>query len=68
MKITHNDEPYMDIDEAVEHVMRATGKTRRQAKHAIIEMARSGRLRAIGTNSYTNEREAIPPEAWPIVN
>lgn len=59
---------FMSIDDAVEYVMRVTGKTRRQAKHAIIEMARSGKLRAVGVNPDTNEHEAIPPEAWPKVN
>ena len=63
-----DDDPFMNIEDAVTYVMRVTGKTRRQAKYAIVEMARSGKLRAVGINPHTNEREAIPPEAWPKVN
>lgn len=63
-----DDDPFMDIDQAVEHIMRATGKTRRQARYALIEAARSGKLRASGINPDTNKREAIPPEAWPKIN
>jgi hypothetical protein len=63
-----DDDPFMSFDEAIEHVMRVTGKTRRQARYALIEAARSGALPTTGINSDTNQREAIPPEAWPKVN
>jgi hypothetical protein len=66
--MTHSDAPMMSLDEIIEYVMRVTGKTRRQAKYAVIEAARNGKLRTTGVNPCTNQREAIPPEAWPKVN
>src|SRR4029077_14101514 len=63
-----DDNPDMTIEEVIEHIMRATGKTRRQARYALYEAARSGKLRATGINPDTMVREAIPPEAWPKVH
>jgi hypothetical protein len=62
------DDKQISIDEAVELIMRNTGKTRRQARQALVEYCRSGKLRATGINPETGEREIIPPEAWPAIN
>ena len=45
------------LDEAIEHVMRVTGKTRRQALKAIVEKVATGELPAWGTlkNTQTGE-------------
>ena len=63
-----SNDDWMDIEDAVKHLMKVTGKTRRQAKHVLAEYARQGKLATSGINPETGERELIPPEAWPAVN
>lgn len=59
---------WIGIEEAVRMIMDATGKTRRQARAALIELCRQGEVRASGVNVKTGEREPIPPKAFPIIN
>ena len=63
-----NDNYWMDFEEALQHIMRVTGKTRRQAKAALMKKLRAGEIYAIGTNAKTNRVERIPPKAWPEVH
>jgi hypothetical protein len=58
----------IDINEAVEIIMRNQGKTRRQARAMLVAALSDGRLPATGVNPHTGERELIPPEAWPKVH
>lgn len=62
------DERMMSMDEAVTHIMRTTGKTRRQAKYALIEALRSGKLPAYATHNETGETVQVPANAWPEIN
>lgn len=63
-----NSDPMMNWDEAVTYVMRATGKSRRQATAALIEKCRQGAIRATGLNAETDDRETVPPAYFPSVN
>jgi hypothetical protein len=56
------DDDYMDLNEAVKHIMKATGKTRRQAEAAVKQAAKSGAVRLRGVNTRTGEEEEIPVE------
>jgi hypothetical protein len=58
----------IDIDEALDIVMRNCNKTRRQARAMLVQAMSDGRLPATGINPNTGEREVIPPEAWPTVH
>ena len=58
----------IDLDEAVETVMRQMNKTRRQARAFLVQAMRDGRLPATTINPNTGEHERIPPEAWPKVH
>lgn len=61
------DEPeYWTWDDAIAHVMKTTGKNRRQATAALVEKCRSGELPSTG--ELDGERVPIPPEAWPKIN
>lgn len=62
------DEAWIGIEEAIVMIMKATGKTRRQAKMALVEACGSGMVRSSGLNTRTGERESIPPEAWPKIH
>jgi hypothetical protein len=42
-------EDWISADEAVAHIMRVTGKTRRQATAALLEKLRAGKIRAMGS-------------------
>lgn len=53
---------YMTMDEAVDHIMLATGKNRRQARAELNQTLRAGLLPAFGTNTTTGEFEEVPPE------
>jgi hypothetical protein len=44
----HDPEDWVGLNEALEHVMKATGKTKRQAKSAIVAAMKSGVLRVRG--------------------
>jgi hypothetical protein len=59
---------YISAEEALQMLMKATGKTRRQAKMALAEAARQGKVRTCVFDEETGERKDIPPEAWPIIN
>jgi hypothetical protein len=59
---------WMDADEAVRHIMRVTGKTRRQAKMELLKYMSDGSLPASGINPDTGEREIISSDAWPKVH
>ena len=51
-------------EEAIDHIVRVTGKTRRQARMMLAQKMASGEIRAEGLNPYTEKREMIPKEAW----
>jgi hypothetical protein len=57
----------IDIDDAVEIVMRQMNKTRRQARVFLVQAMGDGRLPATAINPDTGERERLPPEVWPKV-
>ena len=58
------DDDYMDLNEAVKHIMQATGKTRRQARAAVVQAMKNGRIRARGVveDPETGERFTVPIE------
>jgi hypothetical protein len=58
----------IDLDEALEQIMRHCNKTRRQARAMLVAALSDGRLPATGINPHTGERELIPPEVWPKVH
>ena len=58
----------IDLDEALDQIMRHCNKTRRQARAMLVQALSDGRLPATGINPSTGEREVIPPDAWPKVN
>lgn len=53
-------------DESVEHIMKATGKNRRQATAALTEACRQGKLPAF--TEVDGEIEQIPQEQFPKIN
>jgi hypothetical protein len=55
------DDRWMTFEEAIQWVMKQTGKTHRQAKAALNEKCRQGKIRAVGTNLRTGQRETVPP-------
>jgi hypothetical protein len=64
---------HMLLSEAVEYVMKATGKTRRQAQAAILQALKSGALPAraevVVTDPATGEEDnlgvqPVPVEVW----
>jgi len=55
-----SDSEFMSMEEAIAHVMRATGKNRRQAKAALLEKVRTGELPLTGIGA-SGKREDIPP-------
>jgi hypothetical protein len=58
----------MELNEAVEHIMSVTGKSRKQARAALIEACRQGEIKTTGVDARTGERVDVPPEAFPMVN
>jgi hypothetical protein len=48
------DEDYMLLNDAVKHVMKATGRTRRQAEQAVLQALKSGEVRARGEVQVTD--------------
>ena len=56
-----HDDDLMNLDEALDHIMRVTGKTRRQARIALLKKLNSGELPATGINVATGKREVIQP-------
>ena len=64
---------YMSLKDTVEYVMKATGKTRRQARQAVLQAMKSGAVRVraevVVTDTLTGEEEDlgvqdIPGEAF----
>jgi hypothetical protein len=55
----------MDLEEAVELIMKRTGRTRRQAKKALIEKLKSGEIHArglvVGSNQSGEQIAQIVP-------
>jgi hypothetical protein len=60
---------YMLLNDAVKHIMKATGKTRRQAEQALLQALKSGKVRARGeavvTDPATGEEENLGVEDIP---
>ena len=56
----------MTLEEVLDHIMRTTGKTRRQAKAALLEKIESGELPATGINIATGKRETVPPGKYEV--
>ena len=54
---------YFTFDQAVEHVMRVTGKKRRQAKQALLQKLKSGEIRGV----IGKDGKPIPPEFFQII-
>jgi hypothetical protein len=61
---------YMLLNDAVEYVMKATGRTRRQAEQAVLQALKSGAVRARGevevTDPMTGEVENLGVQAIPV--
>lgn len=55
-------EDRMSLNDVVEHVMKATGRTRRQARQAVLQKLKSGELHAWAT--FKGE-EHLDPELLP---
>ena len=53
-----SDEDLMSFSEAIAHIMRVTGKNRRQATAALMEKLRSGKIKAWGRPITKAEYEA----------
>jgi hypothetical protein len=62
------DDEFWNEDQCLAHIMRVTGKTRRQAKAALLEKLRDGSIPARGENIDTGRIEIIPKDYWPAVN
>lgn len=60
------DDDQMNLSEVLDHIMRTTGKTRRQAKAALLEKIESGELPATGINVATGKREIVPPGKYDV--
>jgi hypothetical protein len=56
------DDDYVSLNDAVKHIMKATGRTRRQAEAVVKQAAKSGAVRLRGVNTRTGEEEEIPVE------
>ncbi len=54
----------MSLKEMVDYVMRATGRTRRQARQDILRAARAGKITLHGINAQTGVDEPIPRHFW----
>jgi len=67
-KIIHDDEPMMSMDDAVNQIMKSTGKNRRQAQAMLIEACRRGDVRSVRILDGSDEPVPIPPAAWPKIN
>ena len=60
------DENWVDFEEAIKLVMQRTGKNRRQARAALMEHCRSGKLPARAYDLETGEDIGpLPPEVFP---
>jgi hypothetical protein len=66
--MTNKDDGMISFEEAVALIMQRTGKNRRQARAALIEACRQGKIPATGTRLDNGQREIIPPEYFPKVH
>ena len=55
------DRDWMSFDEAIDHVMRVEGVSRRKARRMLEAKQREGKLRVTGVNMATGKREDVPP-------
>jgi hypothetical protein len=62
------EDDWWTLEQCLAHIMRAQGKTRRQAKAALLKELRAGNIAAIGDNPETGRTELIPKDCWPSVN
>ena len=62
------DDETMTWRETVDHLMKVTGKNRRQATAELLQIVRKGEIPVTGINRKTGEREVIPPDQFPVVN
>jgi hypothetical protein len=62
--MTEDMKGWMDFEEAIQWVMKRTGKNHRQAEAALKERCRQGLISCRGTNSRTGWLEAVPPEVF----
>jgi hypothetical protein len=56
-----SDDEMMTLEEALEYIMRVTGKNRRQAEKSLLEKIRDDKLHPTGINMDTGKREPILP-------
>jgi hypothetical protein len=59
---------FMAWEEAIQQVMTATGKDRRQALAILVDACRRGELPVVAVDDETGERLPIPKEMWPTIN
>jgi hypothetical protein len=66
-------ETYMLLNDVVKRIMKATGRTRRQAEQAVLQALKSGEVKARGevvvTDPHSGEEDnqgvqSIPVEVW----
>ena len=55
---------FIDIEEATRLIMSRTGKTRRQARVALLAAIKAGKVAAARVNEETGRHETIPPKAF----
>jgi hypothetical protein len=58
---------FMQADEAIQHIMKSTGKSRRQAQALLMSALKAGRVRSFGKpviDGEVYEEEPIPVEFW----
>lgn len=58
---------WIDVDEALQMIMKATGKTRRQAKIALAEACGKGEVQTRVFNEETGEGKNVPSKDWDLV-
>ena len=58
------DDDYVSLNDAVKHIMKATGRTRRQAEAMVTQALKAGKVRARGVNAATGEEGEIPVEVF----
>jgi hypothetical protein len=71
VKLKHSE--LMRLNDVVEHIMRATGRTRQQAEHEVLRALKAGELMATGElvtfdretgREESSGRQSIPAEVW----
>jgi hypothetical protein len=61
--MTDTKDDWMGFEDAVQWIMKRTGRTRAQAIAALKEKGRKGEIAFVGDNIETGRREIIPPTA-----